>query len=308
MDYSLWRRAAEGAGAARDPATPTSLYPLHSVRYNTKVIDAAATTRAGMAAALRSRMTVFDLADWLREWPYDPEENIRVVTCADGRDVLQVRLPMGVEQYELDGRPDGERPHGGESELHYQLDRLGQAAEGEFSLSHEECVGLINEGTIYYFRYVHLFQLQDWPRTERDTARNLCLFDLVHEYAEGPEDADCLEQWRPYILRMHAVARAMIQVEAREHLRALEIVAEAIAAIEALDGPEDNATFDVEKSRSLEVLRSLEVEIGTSRPLTEVEEFEKEMRDAVAQEDYERAAELRDLIQVLRTQGGKTEA
>ena len=245
-------------------------------------------------------MSNVDISSFLNEWPYDPDNYVRVVRCPDGRQVLQVRQPMGVEQYEMDGRPDGERPHDMESALHYQLRRLSDATIGDFSLSHNECVELINEGTIYYYRYVHLFQIQDWPRTDRDTARNLRMFDLVHEYAEDADDGACLEQWRPYILRMNAVARAMMAVDEKEHPRAIEIVQEAIAAIEALDDMEDTPTFRVERERSLEVLRSLDLEIGSSRPLSELELIEKELSDAVAQEDYERAAELRDLIAAWR--------
>jgi len=246
-------------------------------------------------------MPTFDLAGLLQEWPYDPEQTARVVRCPDGREVLQVRLPMGVEQYEMDGRPDGAKPHGMESELHYHLAQLDSATRAgqDFSLSHAECIGLINEGTIYYFRYVHLFQIQDWPRTDRDTARNIRLFDLVREYAEDPDDAQCLEQWRPYIVRMNAVARAMLAVQRKEHLKAVDIVKEAIAAIEALEPMEECPTFDVERDRSLEVLRSLELEIGSTRPLSEVEMLEGELREAVEEEDYEHAAELRDMIQLL---------
>ena len=45
--------------------------------------------------------------------------------------------------------------------------------------------------------------------TQRDTAtRNLRLFDFVHQHAHRKEDRHHLEQWRPYILRINAVARA----------------------------------------------------------------------------------------------------
>ncbi len=251
-------------------------------------------------------MGLFDLTALLKSWPYDPENTIRLIQCEDGREVLQVRLPMGVEQYEMDGRPDGEQPHGMESALHYYLAKKERAERrGEaFSLSHEACVELINESTLYYYRYVHLFQIQDWARTDRDTARNLALFDFVRDYAEDPEDAASLEQWRPYILRMNAVARAMMAADQGRHLKAIDIVREAIDAIEALDEPDDeNPTFRVERDRSLEVLRSLELDLGASRPLSEMEQLEKELQEAVAEEDYEHAAELRDLIRVLKAEG-----
>ena len=68
-----------------------------------------------------------DLRSLLRSWPYDPDNEARLVKGADGREVLQVRTPLGIEQHEIDGRPDGARPHGLESALEYYLSKLEQA-------------------------------------------------------------------------------------------------------------------------------------------------------------------------------------
>ncbi len=52
-------------------------------------------------------------------------ETVKVRICqgADGREVLQMRLDMGVLQLEMDGRPDGSQPHGYESYLDYLIGR-----------------------------------------------------------------------------------------------------------------------------------------------------------------------------------------
>ena len=68
-----------------------------------------------------------DLKALLESWAYDANDCVRVVTLADGRDVMQVRLPLGIEQYELSGRPDGRRPHDAESAFDYHLERSQQA-------------------------------------------------------------------------------------------------------------------------------------------------------------------------------------
>ena len=68
-----------------------------------------------------------DLKPFLDSWPYDPDDCVRVITLADGREVLQVRLPLGIEQYELDGRPDGSRPHDADSVLDHYCARLEDA-------------------------------------------------------------------------------------------------------------------------------------------------------------------------------------
>jgi hypothetical protein len=139
-----------------------------------------------------------DLRKILKSWPYDSENDARTVRGDDERELLQVRTPLGIEQYEMDGRPDGTRPHGMESALEYHQQRLNQAKfsgrESDFGLDPQECSELFQEGTLYYFRYVRLFQLKDWARTARDTARNLRAFDFVHRYARREEDQQFLEK------------------------------------------------------------------------------------------------------------------
>ena len=255
-----------------------------------------------------------DLREMLAGWPYDPENAVRLTRGADGRPIMQVRTPLGIEQYELDGRPDGRHPHNMESVLDFQRARLVMAqapksvsalAEGSkasFRLSVEECAELFEESVPYYYRYVHLFEIQDWARTARDTARNLELFEFVRRYARRKEDRQHLEQWRPYVLRMNAVARAMLELETRAHNRALAILRKTIAQIEAL--PElDNRTFELERERSLEALRETVANIEKNRPLSEREQLERELRKAVETEKFERAAELRDRIRVLGDHG-----
>lgn len=244
-----------------------------------------------------------DLKALLESWPYDPDDCVRVVTLANGRDVMQVRLPLGIEQYELDGRPDGERPHGAESVLDHLQARLDKAkaagGESAFRLNPDECVELFNEGVLYYYRYVHLFQLKDWPRTVRDTARNLRVFDFVHRYAARSEDKEYLEQWRPYVLRISAIAAAMIQLSENNHPRALAIIKSATQSIESLPDI-DEETFKYERQRSLEALQDLANEVEKSKPLTELQELERQLDKAVNNEQYERAAKLRDRIRIMR--------
>jgi hypothetical protein len=245
----------------------------------------------------------FDLRKVLKDWPYDPEHDARITHGEDGREILQVRTPLGIEQYELDGRPDGDRPHGAESWLEYFAQRLERKkAEGreiEFELKPRECAELFNEGTIYYFRYVRLFQLRDWNRTVRDTSRNLRVFDLVHRYARREEDQQYLEKWRPYILRMRASAEAMMALEKNAHADALLAANQAIEQIQSLDEVDDE-TFQFERERSLAALRDLAEQIQKNRPLSELEKLEKQMNSAVEQQEFERAAQLRDRIRGLK--------
>jgi hypothetical protein len=245
----------------------------------------------------------FDLRGWLRSWPYNPENELRIVRGRHGREVLQVRLPLGIEQYELEGRPDGQEPQGAESWLDFHLARLEAAkANGEsdsFTLTPAECADLFQEGTLYYYRYLRLFQLRDWRRSIRDTARNLRLFDLAHRYAEREEDRMYLEQWRPYLIRMNAMAETLFALETENHDDALEIARNAIGHIEALDEIDDD-TFRHEKERSLHALQEMVNHIDEIRPVPELERLQRELDQAITLQAFERAAALRDRIRLLR--------
>jgi hypothetical protein len=246
-----------------------------------------------------------DLRKILKSWPYDPEEDARIIRGDDSHELLQVRTPLGIEQYEMDGRPDGLRPHGMESALEYHLSRLELAKSGDgeadFGLNAQECGDLFHEGTLYYFRYVRLFQLKDWARTVRDTARNLRAFDFLHRYAQREEDQQFLEKWRPYVLRVHASAMAMLEVEKGAYDKALKTIQEVIRNIESLDELEDD-TFKFERERSLMALRELDAQIQRNRPLSELEQLEHQLRRAIEKQEFERAAQLRDRIRELRQQ------
>ncbi len=244
-----------------------------------------------------------DLRKVLQSWPYDPEHDARILHGEDGREILQVRTPLGLEQYEMDGRPDGARPHGLESALEFHQRRFEEARiagqEAEFELSPRECSELFHEGTLYYFRYVRLFQLKDWARTIRDTARNLRAFDFLHRYARREEDQQFLEKWRPYILRVNASAAAMLQIEKNAYDRALSILTQAVAKIEALEELDDD-TFTFERERSVIALRELASQIEKNRPLSELERLEHQLRRAIEKQEFERAAQLRDRLRELR--------
>ena len=240
-----------------------------------------------------------DLKALLESWAYDPDNCVRIVTLADGREVMQVRLPLGIEQYELNGRPDGQRPHDAESAFDYHLERFKKAGDSTYQLSPDDCIELFNEGVLYYYRYLHLFQISDWARTARDTDRNLLLFDFVRRHATRDEDQHYLEQWRPYVLRINAVATAMLELADDCYEKALLIVKTAADKIEALPDIDED-TFKFERHRSLDALHDLAAEIEKNTPLTELQELETQLTEAVTAEHYEDAAKLRDRIRRLQ--------
>lgn len=244
-----------------------------------------------------------DLRSIFRDWPFDPENHIRLIRGEDGREILQVRQPVGIEQYELEGRPDGLRPHDRESALDHHIERYSaakaQGKDAEFTLDEDACAELFAEGALYYYRYLHLFQLKDWKRVIRDTTRNLKLFDFVRQYAEREEDQMNLEKWRPYITRMNAVARAMLEWDLQRHETALQILKNALTRIETLDDLDD-PTFKFERDRSLAVLSDTLKQLEKNRPVSQIEKLERALKQAVDAQEFEQAARLRDQIRDLK--------
>jgi len=245
-----------------------------------------------------------DIGPILERWPYGEGPNVRKIVGRDGREKVQIRVVLegfhGLLQFECDGRPDGKRPYGREFALDYfeDMKRTQEKAPGypkKFELSREQAAELFEESMMTYQRYVILLQMNDYPRVIRDTARNMKLFRFVHENASHPEDRDRLEKWWAYILRIHHTARAMLRLENGDYDGAARIVEQARSALRKLP-PQDDEVFQVEMKRSMKALDELEKLIENRRPPTELELLEREKAEAIAAEDYERAAELRDRI------------
>jgi len=240
-----------------------------------------------------------DIGRILSEWPYDQEHSIRIAAAEDGRSVLQVRLPMGIEQYELDGRPDGQRPFDRESVLEEYEHRREEyrretgTYEG-FELSHEDFLLLQEEGVLNYYRYLLLFQLNDFERVERDTFHNLRICELVERFVPSEDDKAALLQYRPYILRMNRMAKAMILVREGNKDEAENVLKNAIDEITSLPAM-DSPAFQFEKIRSINYLKTGLKQLGNEEE-NPTDELRRELEKAVNEENYERAAELRDQL------------
>jgi hypothetical protein len=244
-----------------------------------------------------------DITEILESWEFDPDNQVRILRAADGREVLQVRQPLGIEQYELDGRPDRKTIEGKECYLDVLQAKLRDhiAANGSdegFQVSREQFRMLQNEGIIYYYRYLILFQIGDFERTVRDTEHNLQTCEMVEKYAESEEDKKEILQYRPYILRMYAIAKAMISLHQQLKAAAREILESAIEEIENMPNI-DTPAFQFERIRSLKYLRSTLKQV-LEQKLSPLDQLKKQLDTAVEEENYELAAELRDKIRTLK--------
>jgi len=244
-----------------------------------------------------------DISDILNSWEYNPDNCIRILKLDNNREVLQVRQPLGIEQYELEGRPDGKQVFKSGTVLTECLQKLDQHkkkynSDKDFRLTHMDFLNLKNEGILYYYRYLLLFQLGEYERSSCDTDHNLQICELIEKYVENSKDKQEILQYRPYILRINAISNAMISLQSKLKTVARKILQSAIDLIQNI--PEiDTPEFKYEKIRSIKQLKSTLDQIQ-NEDLSFVEQMEQDLEEALAIENYELAAQLRDKLKELK--------
>ena len=184
------------------------------------------------------RLPSKDITPVLKGWDYESGTiNVRKINGVDGAPKLQMRLDLGLLQMEMNGRPDGTRPHGFESLLEYHEDQLADyrrmnGSDIGFALSSEQCQQLREESLMYYQRYLSLFVLEEFSGVVRDTSRNLRVLDLCSKFGIDEQDRLMLEQYRPYITMMNVRAAASLHLKAKRPNDALRTVEKGLEGIQ----------------------------------------------------------------------------
>ncbi len=255
-----------------------------------------------------------DISDILRGWEYRPDDLlVRLIEGDDGRQLMQLRLDLGVLQLECDGRPDGERPEGFESwldlyEHHQRRHDEANAEDAGYLLGAEDCARLWREGVQYYHRYLGFWHLDMYEPCARDTARNLRLFEFVRRHATDDRIKLQFDQWRPYVIMMNTRATAMPLVMRNEFGEGLRIIEAGVDAVrEFLDEYDQGHRADeCAELMSLQHWRDEIVDrdrqTAAARPRSDAETLRGKLDEAIAAEEFEEAARLRDAIRRLRTQ------
>ncbi len=271
-----------------------------------------------------------DLTQMLEEWPFEPGKiSVRVIEGKDGEPRIQVRLDLGLLQMHVAGRPDGKRPEGYDSLLEYHESHIDQLQMEELQnpelanepepepegfveqdedqdedavvprfLTSEECKLLREEAQQYYHRYIALLVLEDYDAVVRDTSRNLRVLDLFRDYALEEEDRQAMEAHRPYIMMMRARSLASLAMKAEENKAAIFAIDEGLESLkqyyESLERPE---LFD--ESGEVQMLRDMRDALVPKLPVSQKAELRQRLDAAIASENFELAAILRDEIRML---------
>lgn len=234
-----------------------------------------------------------DIDRILKRWEYSPGEvSVRSVKAQDGRQVLQMRVEMGVLQLEADGRPDGQRPEGFETYFDYLTSCALHEGE-DFVLTTEQCAEVDRELIQFYHRRISWLALKQYDRAMRDADHTLALMDFIKPFATDDDWVMAHEQYRPFILFHRTEAAALVALEEDGPELAIETINDGLEQMRAVfDEFDAEEQFeDDEMVNHLGELREAlrnEYDIGP----TLLERLNK----AVAREEYELAAHLRDEI------------
>jgi hypothetical protein len=251
-----------------------------------------------------------DLDDVTAGWECPPGElRGRIAAGRAGEDVLQLRVDLGVMQMALTGRPDGERCHGlptARDYVEHELRVRGAALPAETWAELERELQQTNYRRMAYAATAEeALRSGDAPQAQRCLAGALadietCLADL-RILARG----GVAQRFVTLAPTLHFDrARLAAQLRITEG-RFEEAVEEAEAGAAALDELLRGLGYDAEQRGEDPALvylhglgRQLRQEYAIEQTLTE------QLAEAVANDDFERAAQLRDQLKQ-REEAGK---
>ena len=242
-----------------------------------------------------------DISNALRGWEFQSGQvNVRLIRGGDGKPKIQLRLDLGLLQMELSGRPDGKRPHRSVTELDYQSRRLERlikktGSDVGFQLTSRDCQALRDESAMFYHRYLSLFVLEQYQAVLRDTQHNIDTLNLCHNYGQTEYDRVCLEQYRPYILMMHTRARACEALRKGYIKTAIAYLRGGIKLIARLM-PRKGRKTRLRHSHEARIMLEMIKQIREQLPPDPQEVLAAKLKAAVAGENYEEAAQIRDQL------------
>lgn len=231
-----------------------------------------------------------DITNILKEWAYEPSKlNVRIVDAEDGRELIQLRIELGIIQMEMEGRPDGALYDGFDSLLHMFEER-----DPSVGFDPDMCRQLREEGVQRSHRAAALFALSRWDEVIRDCNDNLALFDLCSEYALEESDREALEQFRGAVIALGARAAAERAIEDDDPMGAVAAIDAGLEELKLALGPM------WEQANETQLLRGMKEAMIPQLPPSERADIKERLACAIAAENFELAAILRDELRLLR--------
>ncbi len=226
----------------------------------------------------------------LHRWPYDPDTlNVRSAKGDDGRTVIQMRIDMGVLQLETAGRPDGDKPLGFDTYYDYLL--AEELRDDDMMLDEEQCHAIDREFVQFYHRRICWLSLKMFTHALADADHTLGLMDFCQNHSPDEQWTMSHEQYRPFVLfhRIQAAALAELEEDRPEAaVHQINLGLDDLRDLYTEHDAEDVFEDDELVARLTDLRESLRDHYDVGRTLDE------QLQDAVAKEQYELAARIRD--------------
>ncbi|MGL6227178.1 MAG: UvrB/UvrC motif-containing protein [Thermoguttaceae bacterium] len=222
------------------------------------------------------------------------ESTTRLIRSSDGHYVLQMRVNLGLLQMEVTGRPDGQRPYHFATYFAY-LVHFVKKRNSRFLLTEQQYEDVCCEVEQFDVRSQCWFSLNRYQRAIRDADHAIDLLNLIRRWTIPSARTQELEERRLLILthRIQAgIAFALYEKGPNEAIATLEKGMEYLRQ-------------QIEEGDSGELARVLARFLDTKHWFQQYycirsNDLEEQLEEAIRQEQYERAARIRD---TLRTGG-----
>jgi hypothetical protein len=232
------------------------------------------------------------LDDVLRDWEFDPHAlTVRLFKGTDGRDVIQMRIDLGVLQMETQGRPDGQTC-GSYPTLLDQLLAVEEKSP-EFVMDDDQCFEADREFLQYYHRRISWLKLMHYHRAVEDADHTLALMDVCRDHSPDEEWTLSHEQYRPFVMFHRTQAAAMAALDEADAEKAIAVLEDGLEQIRDMfieHEAEEEFENDEMVIQLVKLRDSLREEYGIGPSL------QQQLDQAVKSEQYELAAQLRDQL------------
>ncbi len=236
----------------------------------------------------------FNIEHILKNWPFDPfSVNVRLLKDAT-REFLQMRVDMGILQLEIEGRPDGKRPEGANS--YYDMLKKNACDDASFELKDDDCIEIDREFVQYYHRRVCWLQLKEFGRAVADADHTLGLMDFCKQFSPDEEWTISHEQYRPFVMYHRTQAAALNLLESGNDESAVAAIAEVDKGLDKLRSLFEQYDAEEQFQEDELVQRLVEFREGLRERFDIGDTLATRLDAAIAEEDYELAADLRDQI------------
>ncbi|GAB4347225.1 MAG: hypothetical protein Kow0099_29120 [Candidatus Abyssubacteria bacterium] len=212
---------------------------------------------------------------------------------------IRVVTQRGTFYLDVDGRPDGASP-----ELPKFLQRREQAHLdlSTFTLDDSEVQRLSEEAFLYRLRREYFFKIGDYARSVRDVTIGIQIIEMITAHADNPELSAFFLQFRPDQEIFLRTAESRLAIRQKDYALARQRIELAATFIKRF-AEEHSEVFSQDwLEKRLSQLKKVYIEIGEmwendlSSLRNSPPSLEEQLRTAIEAEEYERAAELRDLI------------